>query len=934
MSYFYKVIELFKALWQSLLDLWAWAIDFLKDQETSTLLGSIAAIVGLLGTAYGVIKWLRSKRYMKLRRKTTAELHLNKVQSAFDEAQYEDAARLADETILWAKDVGDTALERKAHIRASIALDWLFVSQHHEEVKRSRIIEQISAHLDDAERLGERKASILLLRARLARLEQKPEDILRYADQAEQSSEKPEDKGEALVVRMQAYWQMKQPERALELEETIKAFLAGQAGGDNQLVVHGTWLRSLCKAGRVDENDVANFVSAVEVERENADFSALRILQLLGEIAGEFSQRSKLKECVTLLELAERLCAAIDDPVRCVSVSLQLGELHAALGEGEDAMASLNKADRWLEKLKTRLEGQTKEKWANLKGISLFTRGRVHNRLSERPDEGMQNLEGNLLAADEAFTAALIFVDEHSAELTGDVSYFAQELRWWRGRNNMALGRFAEAVTDFRKSRPDGATVLHAARGRLVDTYIGEAEAMMLNGQAVQAFALVEEVISANASGESGKRAVSLQNYLKHRIIPVSDWLSGDEAREISAQVALDGLKSVVAAQAEPLVGWWETFQTDDGRQANSEMFDIWGRGALSRIIAAVRAQPANAIMVDATSVNEIARWCRLLCPFYETVIVKWKGALEHGLAIVPMPDYLGPRGTFGGQGYVRTSDAIDKEGYHAAIGWANMMPTRVSSFLATEAMPLIQSGRLVVLPAALVGCTQKAVGWTDNLLADGHLRGVTCVARKSDKAGSKETATHRRIIDHADIAIPFIDRISLTNLDAVLDETIEWTGDMRRLLKSSLGSDGFRQENWEALSPIFNDLREAGRAYKERLASLHTKSDTDDWCVSETISSLSTLSADRTKIGSESVTQMLRAIASENANLGPWIPFWRLYEAGGQVNWSGALDNPSYEPDAGARAQLAMQGAEPMTPQSWIYPGSGGPGMATAFMM
>lgn len=866
--------------------------------------------------------------------KKIAEKWLSKTQGYLNEAKYEDAANCAENFAEWAKEVDDTEMERKAHISAARSLDYYIVTTRPEPTKHNHTINRMRQHIDAAENLEEPASSIYLLRAQLARLEHKPADVIHFAQKAEEISEGFNAKAEALVALMQAYWQMEQPKEILEYENKVKILIQKLENVDNKLILQGTWLRSICKAGKATEKDVINFIEAVKNEQEHEEFTAAHVLQLVGEVASDFSQSNDLENCLALLNLANDLCEIIDEPGKATHVNLQISELYAELGNVRKANEFIDKANVSLDKLKTKLQGQTKEKWANLKAISLFTHGRVYKRLFDRCQDIEDSLKF-LLLSNNALSEALKFIDEKNEYVTGNVSEFLMEIKWWRGRSNVELGKLKDAITDFRESRPEVIPSKHPLKGRWLKLWQLEAEALMLNGQLKDALSVTEDILNATVYDEQAQnRAKSLYNYIKKRLLPVSDWLSGNESKEISRQVTLDGLMNIIAKQSEPLVVWWNEFQSDDGRQANSEMFDIWGRGAFSRIIAAIRVQPSNAIMVDPTTIDEIKLWSRIFCPFYDTVIVKWKGPLQEALAMIPMPDFIGPRGTFGGQGYMRTNSEIEKEGYHVAVGWANMMPIEVSTFLATEAMPLIKSGRLVVLPASLIGCTQSNVGWTDNMLVDGHMQGVATVVQKSSKYRELNQKTDSTIINLADLSIPFIDNIPLGNLNTVLEDTAEWLKPMRKMLKSTLGSSVLRDENWEPLNPIFDDLREASRKYKEQLLSLKMKSSGQNWHINETVSTISVASSGNIKIGSDSVTDMLRSIATSRPELGHWIPYWRLNEAGGQVNWTGALDNRSKEPDPSAKNSLAMMGAETLSPQSWWYPGSGGPGMGASFRL
>jgi hypothetical protein len=81
-----------------------------------------------------------------------------------------------------------------------------------------------------------------------------------------------------------------------------------------------------------------------------------------------------------------------------------------------------------------------------------------------------------------------------------------------------------------------------------------------------------------------------------------------------------------------------------------------------------------------------------------------------------------------------------------------------------------------------------------------------------------------------------------------------------------------------------------------------------------------------------EPITGLLQSVASGNRELGPWIPYWRLRDRGGILNWTCPLDNQSTPPDRGTMAQMAAMGMQ-KSPElhSWLYPGTPGWFMPTA---
>lgn len=74
------------------------------------------------------------------------------------------------------------------------------------------------------------------------------------------------------------------------------------------------------------------------------------------------------------------------------------------------------------------------------------------------------------------------------------------------------------------------------------------------------------------------------------------------------------------------------------------------------------------------------------------------------------------------------------------------------------------------------VGCSQTAVGWTDDLFLR-LMGGVVNVVRRVD------AAPETQILDLTTTKIPFLDGVPLDVLPAVLDETEEWIPDLRNVV-------------------------------------------------------------------------------------------------------------------------------------------------------
>lgn len=353
---------------------------------------------------------------------------------------------------------------------------------------------------------------------------------------------------------------------------------------------------------------------------------------------------------------------------------------------------------------------------------------------------------------------------------------------------------------------------------------------------------------------------------------------------------------------------------------ARVPLMDVWGRGGFARIAAAVKCNPVNAICVDARSVEEIAYWARVFCPLFETVIIKWKGTLSPVLAMVPIPGDIGPPGHFGAQGYSVLPEEKIKENWYCGVGWANFFPSVVTDFLAGEALALFKAGRLVILPAPLVGCTQHAVGWTDNLLTENLFGGVINVVNSKNE--SEMISGEQRLIDLTNVEIPFIDGISMGDLASVLDDNADLLEPLREILEQSIFSSDIRKEHWSKIRSLDRNIRQATRELKEKLKSLTKNKSGENWLIKKEINVFSAGSPTVEKPGSEPITQLLMSLTTNSDVITPWIPYWRLQNCGGHLDWTSRLDNPSYQPDPHAR----NEGFDRDDYQTWLYPGDGGP--------
>jgi hypothetical protein len=178
--------------------------------------------------------------------------------------------------------------------------------------------------------------------------------------------------------------------------------------------------------------------------------------------------------------------------------------------------------------------------------------------------------------------------------------------------------------------------------------------------------------------------------------------------------------------------------------------------------------------------------------------------------------------------------------------------------------------------------------------------------------------------LDITRVQLPYIDGVALGDLANVLDETENWVGSFRSLLLKMMSRDDLSHERWERVASFEYDIVEACRELREHFESIAKPH--DSWKVREGAGDIAAGERGDIPLAREPVTGLLQAVASTGRDLAPWIPYLRLQDYGGALNWTCPLDNPSTPPDP---ISAARSGPDV---QSWLYPGTGGWGIPTAF--
>lgn len=218
--------------------------------------------------------------------------------------------------------------------------------------------------------------------------------------------------------------------------------------------------------------------------------------------------------------------------------------------------------------------------------------------------------------------------------------------------------------------------------------------------------------VKAN-KGRAVARA-SANRQLRRRFLEVLQESEPGKAAGTTKCVSLPEANAIVV---RPLLRLWEEMP-----ECLAGCYDFWGRGNFERMLLNARCFPHSFnVTVEVRSLDDVKRALRLWGLYADFLILLWKGPTNNGLAIIPFPeDYGDP----GGWGYmVCAGDVLKKEGsdkkWHPAMAYISMFPDEVAAFLATEARPFIQSGRLIVVPAVGAACINPGHGPFEQLLAE-----------------------------------------------------------------------------------------------------------------------------------------------------------------------------------------------------------------------
>ena len=239
-------------------------------------------------------------------------------------------------------------------------------------------------------------------------------------------------------------------------------------------------------------------------------------------------------------------------------------------------------------------------------------------------------------------------------------------------------------------------------------------------GAETELAAAVEEFCALPADTDEVKSAVKkaharvlANRQLRHRFIEV---LNQTEPALAAGTQGASSLAEANAIVVQPL------FNLSDDAEHFAGAYDFWGRGNFGRVLLNARTFPNSFnVTLEVRTLADVKKAVRPWGLYADLLILLWKGPTLNAMTIIAVPeDYESP----GGWGYtICARDELKKDGsnkkWHPTLAVASLLPDEVATFLATEARPFLQAGRLFVVPALGAGCINPGHGPFEQLLAE-----------------------------------------------------------------------------------------------------------------------------------------------------------------------------------------------------------------------
>lgn len=413
-------------------------------------------------------------------------------------------------------------------------------------------------------------------------------------------------------------------------------------------------------------------------------------------------------------------------------------------------------------------------------------------------------------------------------------------------------------------------------------------------GRYEEALAELDGLTSSSDRSDVGDGAVEWTQRKRDELEGKIQWLATTE-RLLSEKRPLEwaGTEGATSLQEAHqwvlgiLMDWWDG--TMGGTPSPCGVYAMWGEANYSRMLLNHRAFSEGAnrpfhLCVEISSVHEARLACRMLSPLCDCLTLLWKGPMKPGFLPVPTPSkFEEPI-----QGW--TPRALDywkqeAQAYHMILPPFNQLylPYSIVKFYMTEARGLAGSGRLVLVPAPMVGCLGP--GYKDTEQEFCHVAAAEPVIRLGD---------HRAGALGLEMVVPWFPNIPLGDLADLCNEHSECLVELRQ--KCLEWSDGVQDDLQLVLAKVRTEIallsRDVERAFKRVSGAASTSSQLDLDSMRGFGGQARRDEIQASPIRCESNNRMMAFLDDLTTQM--WFPYWSFEQRGFKIDLGGSLHSPT----------------------------------------
>jgi tetratricopeptide (TPR) repeat protein len=213
---------------------------------------------------------------------------------------------------------------------------------------------------------------------------------------------------------------------------------------------------------------------------------------------------------------------------------------------------------------------------------------------------------------------------------------------------------------------------------------------------------------------EKATQFAEMNRKLRERIIEIATNSAHEPAAKEPKPVSLEEANAQVV---RPLLDLWNEIP-----DFCATSYDYWGRGNFARILRnAQTISSAFNVTIEVRTLDGLKQAIRLWALYADMLLLIWKGPTEDGVVKGVLPPTSEEPG---GSGYIAFAGTLLKakgseRPWCLCLGHASLLPAEVIAFLMKEARPLLEAGRLIVVPATGVGCVHPGHGPLEQLLTE-----------------------------------------------------------------------------------------------------------------------------------------------------------------------------------------------------------------------